>query len=169
MKIKLFKNYGVLASEKRNVYTYGMPNGTATCWDEIDVEIPEELIAGENCYGNLLVEFPDSPHCYPLNDVLAGNKKPEFRYINKDGNLKIIKLEEELNTLSYILGQNDTIETGKIYFFGQLWDGDGDGDELLESGAIAVYQDGEEHIVDFEVVETDEDVLKAIVRVTDID
>ena len=76
---------------------------------------------------------------------------------------------KKLNTLSYILGQNDTIETEKIYFFGQLWDGDGDGEELLESGAIAVYQDGEEHIVDFEVVETDEDVLKAIVRVTDID
>ena len=75
----------------------------------------------------------------------------------------------EKNTLSYILGQNDTIETGKIYFFGQLWDGDGDGEELLESGAIAVYQDGEEHIVDF-VVETDEDdILQTVVRVTSVD
>lgn len=45
----------------------------------------------------------------------------------------------KLNTLSYILGTEDTIETGKEYYFGQLWDGDGDGEELLESGAIAVY------------------------------
>lgn len=63
-----------------------------------------------------------------------------------------------------------TIETGKEYYFGQLWDGDGDGEELLESGAIAVYQGGEEHIVDFEIVETDEDdILQSVVRVTSVD
>lgn len=57
----------------------------------------------------------------------------------------------KLNTLSYVYGQNDTIEVGEEYYFGQLWDGNGDGEELLESGAIAVYQDGEEYIVDFEI------------------
>lgn len=61
----------------------------------------------------------------------------------------------KLNTLSYVYGQNDTIETGE---------------ELLESGAIAVYQDGEEHIVDFEIIETDEnDILQTVVRVTSVD
>lgn len=49
----------------------------------------------------------------------------------------------KLNTLSYVLGAENTIEAGKEYYFGQLWDGNGDGEELLESGAIAVYQDGE--------------------------
>lgn len=75
----------------------------------------------------------------------------------------------KLNTLSYVLGAEDTIETGKEYFFGQLWDGDGDGEELLESGAIAVYQDGEEYIVDFEALESAEDILQARVKVTGID
>lgn len=74
----------------------------------------------------------------------------------------------KLNTLSYILGTEDTIETGKEYYFGQLWDGDGDGEELLESGAIAVYQDGTEYIVDFEIVETAEDNLQTVVKVTGI-
>ena len=74
----------------------------------------------------------------------------------------------KLNTLSYVLGTEDTIETGKTYYFGQLWDGDGDGKELLESGAIAVYQDGTEYIVDFEVVEPADDILQAVVKVTDI-
>lgn len=74
----------------------------------------------------------------------------------------------KLNTLSYILGTEDTIEAGKEYFFGQLWDGNGDGEELLESGAIAVYQDGTEYIVDFEVVEPADDILQAVVKVTDI-
>lgn len=29
----------------------------------------------------------------------------------------------KLNTLSYILGTEDTIEAGREYYFGQLWDG----------------------------------------------
>lgn len=73
----------------------------------------------------------------------------------------------KLNTLSYVLGTEDTIETGKIYYFGQLWDGDGDGEELLESGAIAVYQDGE-YIVDFEILESAEDILQTRVKVIGI-
>lgn len=75
----------------------------------------------------------------------------------------------KLNTLSYVLGDNDTIETDKTYYFGQLWDGNGDGEELLESGAIAVYQDGEEFIVDFEIMESAKDILQTRVKVTGID
>lgn len=37
----------------------------------------------------------------------------------------------KLNTLSYVLGTEGTIETGKIYYFGQLWDGDGDGESYI--------------------------------------
>lgn len=74
----------------------------------------------------------------------------------------------KLNTLSYVLGTEDTIETGKEYFFGQLWDGNGDGEELIESGAIAVYQDGEELIVDFEILEPAEDILQTRVKVIGI-
>lgn len=75
----------------------------------------------------------------------------------------------KLNTLSYALGTEDTIETGREYYFGQLWDGNGDGEELLESGAIAVYQDGEEYVVDFEILEAAEDILQSRVKVTGVD
>ena len=82
------------------------------------------------------------------------------------------KVKEEnkmkLNTLQYVIGAEDTIEAGREYYFGQLWDGNGDGEELLESGAIAVYQDGEEYIVDFEVLESAEDILQTRVKVTGI-
>ncbi len=74
----------------------------------------------------------------------------------------------ELNTLSYVLGAENTIEAGEEYYFGQLWDGNGDGEELLDSGAIAVYQDGEEYIVDFEISESAEDILQTRVKVTGI-
>ena len=43
----------------------------------------------------------------------------------------------KLNTLSYVLGAEDTIETDREYYFGQLWDGDGDGDELLEDKLVS--------------------------------
>lgn len=75
----------------------------------------------------------------------------------------------KLNTLSYVLGTEYAIEAGKEYFFGQLWDGNGDGEELIESGAIAVYQDGKEFIVDFEIMESAEDILQTRVKVTGID
>ena len=74
----------------------------------------------------------------------------------------------KLNTLSYILGTEDAIEVGREYYFGQLWDGNGDGEELLESGAIAVYQDGEEYIVDFEILESTDDILQTRVKVIGI-
>lgn len=75
----------------------------------------------------------------------------------------------KLNTLSYVLGTEDTIEIGKEFFFDQLWEGNGDGEEPIESGAIAVYQDDEEYIVDFEILETAEDNLQTRVKVIGID
>ena len=48
--IKIFKNYGCLAAEKRNVYTYGTEQPTATCADEITVKIPDgwKIVDSEN-------------------------------------------------------------------------------------------------------------------------
>lgn len=74
-----------------------------------------------------------------------------------------------MKTLDYIYGGVEEITVGEKYYFGQLCEGDADAEELLESGAIAVYGDnGEEIVCDFEIVEADEDVLKTIVKVTDV-
>ena len=71
-----------------------------------------------------------------------------------------------MKSLSYILGSSEEkIIINGEYYFGQLWDGNGDGEELLESGAIS--PDGE-NIVDFEVVKKSEDILETIVKVTDM-
>ena len=70
-----------------------------------------------------------------------------------------------MKTLSYILGSEEEIVINKEYYFGQLWDGNGDGEELLESGAIS--PDGE-NVVSFEVVKKANDILETIVRVTDM-
>ena len=71
-----------------------------------------------------------------------------------------------MKILSYILGSSEEkIIINGEYYFGQLWDGNGDGEELLESGAIS--PDGE-NIISFEVVKRAEDICKSIVKITDI-
>lgn len=73
-------------------------------------------------------------------------------------------------TLSYIMGSEEEIVIGGQYYFGQLWDGEGDGEELLESGAIAIWDAEEEKeiIVAFEAIDTEENIMDTFVKVTDI-
>lgn len=69
-----------------------------------------------------------------------------------------------MKTLSYILGSEEIV-INKEYYFGQLWDGNGDGEELLESGAISL---DNENVVAFEVVKKADNILETVVKVTDI-
>ncbi len=57
-----------------------------------------------------------------------------------------------MKTLSYVLSSEEEIVINKEYYFGQLWDGNGDG----------------ENVVSFEVVKKANDILETIVRVTDM-
>lgn len=79
MEFKINCNYGVLAAEKRNVYTYGAEEATATCSETLTVELPENdfFKLYETVSGDLAVETADGLH-YSINDVLAGNVRPEF-------------------------------------------------------------------------------------------
>lgn len=85
MNIKIYCNYGVLAAEKRNVYTYGAPHDTATCYDEMTAEIPEGWEVFENTTGNLMVTAPWGWD-YEINEVLQGNEKPCFYALDKSMN-----------------------------------------------------------------------------------
>ena len=70
-----------------------------------------------------------------------------------------------MRTLDYILGQIEEIQVGQEYYLGQIWDGEGDGEELLESGTVSP---DEENVVAFEIVKTEDDPLQTVVKVTDI-
>lgn len=85
MNIKIYCNYGVLAAEKRNIYTYGAPHGTATCYDEMMVEIPEGWEAHESNTGKLTVTAPWGWD-YDIDEVLQGNEKPCFYALDKNMN-----------------------------------------------------------------------------------
>ena len=63
------------------------------------------------------------------------------------------------------LESREEIAIGIEIRFAELWDGNGDGDELLQSGAISPDND---NVVSFEVVEESSNILNTLVRVTDI-
>lgn len=76
----------------------------------------------------------------------------------------------KVRTESFVLGNYKFVVPGNIFYFGELWDGNGYGEELLESGCIGMYDEDQEQevVVDFEVIERDIHILKTLVRVIDI-
>ena len=67
-------------------------------------------------------------------------------------------------TILYDYGEKEEIKLLKTYYFGEIWDGLGDGEELLKRGTISI----DDVLVDFEVIEENTDILKSIVRVIGI-
>ena len=78
---------------------------------------------------------------------------------HKKGKVKIM-----IRTNSSVLAIEE-IKIGETYFFGQLWDVEGDGEELLNSGTISP---DNENVVAFEIVEENSDICSTVVKVTDI-
>lgn len=83
----IYRNYGVLGAEKRNVYTYAGSHPQGVCSDEMEVRLPEN-----NCFqlyktisGGLVVESAWGWN-YDIDDVLEGDKKPCFYALDKGGN-----------------------------------------------------------------------------------
>ncbi len=86
-----------------------------------------------------------------------------------------------MKTLGYITGVRE-IKIGEEYYFGELWDGCGDGEELLESGSISVFDEekfeqgnlapNEDYLcwnnVEFEILKLNENLLDVRVKVKDI-
>lgn len=75
MKIKLYRNYGVLGHEKELIYTYFMP--ASEVHDRVIVDIPQ--VVGMNSYGEPMVSLGGSN--YHLQDVLTTvDEEPALRW-----------------------------------------------------------------------------------------
>ena len=70
-----------------------------------------------------------------------------------------------MKTLSYYKGIEGEISIGDQYYFGQLWNGDGDCNELLDSSSVSP---NNEDIVEFKIIQRNENPLDSVVKVTDI-
>lgn len=101
----------------------------------------------------------------------------------KDGCLMDLEIDEEnderktypLMSKNYRVGREE-IKVGEEYYFGQLWDGEGDGEELLKDGCIGMWNDSKPYdpyndnweIVNFKIVKNDDNILNTVVKVLDI-
>lgn len=82
--IEIYCNYGVLAAEKRNVYTFGSEHPRATCSDEIVVVVPYGWQIYQNHAGQTMVTSPWGWN-YDINEVLTDiNGRAAFRALDKN-------------------------------------------------------------------------------------
>lgn len=87
-EIKIYCNYGVLAAEKMNIYTYGSQHCQAICSDEMTVIIPDNWEMYKNNAGQDMVKAPWG-FCYEINEVLSTAKgRPAFRALDNYGDEK---------------------------------------------------------------------------------
>lgn len=87
MKIKLYKNYGVLAHEKDLFYTYFTP--ASVVYDRVMVDIPQ--VVGMNVYNEPIVSLDGRD--YPLQAVLtAVDYAPALRWYDGQGYRFVILL-----------------------------------------------------------------------------
>ena len=92
-KLEIYCNYGVLAAEKRNVYTYGGEHAHAAGSDCMTVTLPDEWKLYKNVIGEVMVQAPWG-ECYQINDVLQGDEKPCFCAIDNEMKERRVYLEK---------------------------------------------------------------------------
>lgn len=69
MEVTIFANYGMLAHEKEVVYSVY----PAEIHEELTVILPDEIYAGENHAGEILVDFDGSGCLYPFSRLLCSH------------------------------------------------------------------------------------------------
>lgn len=86
--IEIYKNYGVLAAEKRNIYTFGAEHPDATCSDKMTVVVPDGWELYQNEMGRTMVTAPWGWD-YDINEVLTDiNGRAAFRALDKNMSYK---------------------------------------------------------------------------------
>lgn len=75
--LEIYKNYGVLGAEKRNVFTFGAEHATAICSDKMTVAVPDGWDVFESASGLTAVTAPWGQN-YDIGEILQGNKNPYF-------------------------------------------------------------------------------------------
>lgn len=76
---------------------------------------------------------------------------------------------KKIKAIDYRVGYREIISPFCFYYFGQLWDGEGDGEEILESGVIYIRQNGRDYEVNFSVTQNEDNINDTLVFVTSID
>ena len=86
--IEIYANYGVLAAEKRTVYTFDGAHTSATCSEKMTVVVPDGWEIYQNQMGQTMVTAPWGWD-YDINEVLTDiNGRAAFRALDKNMSYK---------------------------------------------------------------------------------
>lgn len=86
MRFEIYKNYGVLGTEKKHVYTFENPHPLGDYAEKLTVELPEnEFFALAEGKNSLYVKSTWS-WSYDVDEVLQGNVKPCFYALDNEMN-----------------------------------------------------------------------------------
>lgn len=86
--IEIYCNYGVLAAEKRNVYTFGAEHPHATCSGKMTVAVPEGWELYRNQMDQTMITAPWGWN-YDINEVLTDiNGRAALRALDKNMDYK---------------------------------------------------------------------------------
>lgn len=75
-------NYGVLAHERRTIYTAGSPEATATFSEEVVFVVPEKWETAENEAGELLLSPDGETYYMPYQLLSYRDGKPCLRWFD---------------------------------------------------------------------------------------
>lgn len=96
--LKIYANYGVLASEKKAVYSYSNPITEIN--DELYIEIPGGFKVYDSTNSAEIILSTEDGYDYTVDELLKNvGDAPSFVYVGKDGGYRTIKcmvLQEQL-------------------------------------------------------------------------
>ena len=87
MRIKIYGSYGVLAHEKRIVYTWSNP--ASDIYDCMTVEIPDEIVKGSNHMDEPLLNL-DGQVLLLSECLMAWDDKPALRWYDGQGERRVM-------------------------------------------------------------------------------
>lgn len=92
-RLKAYANYGVLAHEKKTVYTIGAPTETATHNEEVGIILPEGFEVDENVAGGQLITVPGG-ETYLANEIFySSNGRPELSWYDSGQRVHRVKCQ----------------------------------------------------------------------------
>lgn len=91
--LKAYANYGVLAHEKKTLYTIGGSAETATYSEEVEVILPEGFEVDENVAGGQLITVPGG-ETYLANEIFySSNGCPELSWYDSEQKVHRVKCQ----------------------------------------------------------------------------
>ena len=137
-------------------------------WKELTEEEKKDLLKDANAVDEMGNDVKESGE-YTIDLKYPYSVPGRVSIENEETNIEIDENAVIYNptdiTPAFTLKSNELIEKGMELKFSELWEGVGNGEEFLEDESISM---DNETMIEFEIVNKDDNVSNTLVKVTDI-